>query len=310
MRVGVVFPERGKEQAEEVIRELQRKHSIDAIGYQFNDGWQNVNGEELQFNFSHFSQFVVITHGYESLDRMGGWIYMVLGYVLGADIPCSFFTGQQFSPGMIFRHLPVMYDQDDLVAFVRDEQHIWLQTHLIEKSREALIDQGLGLNEENLAERVVLGDVKNIENYLRIGFSPDAKDPRGTPLSVLAIRNGHQHIVHLLKEHQADLNQPSEDRGNSPLMEAAIRGSQDVLEELLSGDVELDHQSKSGQTALMLAIGEGHSEIALQLIAAGADTNLIDQLGMTARKYAELFGHTAVVEAIDSQYEKGRTVNA
>jgi hypothetical protein len=304
-----MFEGKGKQSAELIIHELQQKYSIEAVGYQFNDGWQDVNGEELQFNFSHFSQFVIVTGEHQKISDLGGWVLMVLGYVFGSDMPCSFFAQNTFKASKIFQHLPIMYSPEDLYAFVHEEQMVWMQTHLIERSREALIDQGLGLNEDNLALRVILGDEQNIEHYLRIGFSPDTKDSKGATLAVLAVRNSHLGVLKILKDHAADFNIPSEDRGNTPLMEAALRGNLQMVELLLQRNVDLDQQSKSGQTALMLAVGEGHIEVSLSLINAGAELSAIDQLGMTARKYAELFGHTAVIEAIENQQIR-TTVNA
>jgi len=48
----------------------------------------------------------------------------------------------------------------------------------------------------------------------------------------------------------------------------------------------------------MLAVGEGFTDVAKTLLDRGADTEPVDQLGMTAGKYAQLFKHTEISELI------------
>jgi ankyrin repeat protein len=70
---------------------------------------------------------------------------------------------------------------------------------------------------------------------------------------------------------------------------------------LRAAGVELDRQNKNGQTALILAIGNGAVESAKQLILSGARTDIKDGLGMTATKYAELFHHTEILRLLESR---------
>jgi hypothetical protein len=58
-------------------------------------------------------------------------------------------------------------------------------------------------------------------------------------------------------------------------------------------------QSKNGQTALMMAVGEGYSEIAKEFFREGIDLSIIDHLGMTAEKYARLFKYDDIIKLFD-----------
>jgi hypothetical protein len=157
---------------------------------------------------------------------------------------------------------------------------------------------GLGIAEDVFAGCVEEGAVDPTKNFLRIGFSPDSRDVRGVPILSLAIRNRHRELIDLLLEKGANVNAVSHDRGNSPLMEAAVRGDLGSVERLLDAGADTDLQSKNGQTSLMLAVGEGFTSVARLLLEHNADTSPVDQLGMTAGKYAELFKHTEMAELI------------
>jgi ankyrin repeat protein len=142
-----------------------------------------------------------------------------------------------------------------------------------------------------------------VGNFLRIGYSPDTANAQGVPIVCVATRNGHKKIVELLLERGADVNVLSQDRGNSPLMEAAVRGDDLSVRRFLEAGANPNLVSKSGQTALMLAIGEGHKEIVRVLIEYRADLAIKDSLGMTARKYAEIFRHEEIVAQLEA-YER------
>ena len=193
------------------------------------------------------------------------------------------------------KNVETFAELDPLINFMHAEADIWDKTYQIEKAREALIALGLGINEENFAQRVGAGDEISVGNFLRVGYSPDTTNAQGVPVICVATRNGHKKIVELLLQRGADVNVLSQDRGNSPLMEAAVRGDDLSVRRFLEAGANPNLISKSGQTALMLAIGEGHKEIVKVLLEYKADINIKDSLGMTARKYADIFRHEEII---------------
>jgi ankyrin repeat protein len=89
----------------------------------------------------------------------------------------------------------------------------------------------------------------------------------------------------------ADVDRQSDDRGYSPLMDAAQKGDPVMLSLLLSAGAKPDLRSKDGQTALIICAGRGDVAMSKLLIEAGADPEIKDHLGMSAARYASLFGN-------------------
>jgi ankyrin repeat protein len=57
--------------------------------------------------------------------------------------------------------------------------------------------------------------------------------------------------------------------------------------------------SKDGQTALVVAVGRNDADVARLLVAGGADPDLADKLGLSARKYAALFKNPAILSLFE-----------
>jgi hypothetical protein len=299
MRIGIFFPEQFREEGESLINELRTALSVKPHGYLMRSDWHSTDGGELEHKLSQFDLLVILGSGGQTFSSSESWIVFVLGYLMGRQLPGCFFESTPRSLGGISTKVPYFSTISELTEFIHLERNLWIHDQRISQARQRLMDKGLGLTEENLAREVSKGHKESVEDFLTIGFSVDSLDPQGTPILVLSTRAGFDEIVTILLEHGANVNLPSTDRGNTALMEAAIRGNTELLKTLLNRGAEIDTQSKNGQTALMMAIGEGQLLAALSLIYSKADLALSDQLGMTARKYAALFSHTQVVEAID-----------
>ncbi|NCN05316.1 MAG: ankyrin repeat domain-containing protein [Spirochaetales bacterium] len=299
MRIGIFFPEQSKEEGESLISELRTALSVKPHGYLMRPDWHSTDGGELEHNLSHFDLLVVLSSGGLKFSESESWIVFVLGYLMGRDLPGCFFETIPQTSGGIGTKIPHFSTLSELREFIQFERNLWIHDQRISQARQRLMDRGLGLTEENLAREVSKGHKEAVEDFLTIGFSVDSVDPQGTPILVLSTRAGFDEIVKILLEYGANVNLPSTDRGNTVLMEAALRGNTELIKIFLSRGAEINTQSKNGQTALMMAIGEGQLLSALSLIYSKADLTLTDQLGMTARKYAALFSHTQVVEAID-----------
>lgn len=77
---------------------------------------------------------------------------------------------------------------------------------------------------------------------------------------------------------------------DAPLVLAAMDGDQDeavgAAQILLDAGVDVDMTSNHGETALMYAAGNAHTELVQLLLAAGADVNRRDSLGRTPLHWA------------------------
>jgi len=85
-----------------------------------------------------------------------------------------------------------------------------------------------------------------------------------------AARAGNADTVRsLLASPNVDIN-GSDEHGNTPLIEAARFGHDDVVAALLMAKAEVNTRNDQGQTALVLAANGGHDETVRVLTQAGA----------------------------------------
>ena len=156
---------------------------------------------------------------------------------------------------------------------------------------------------EGLARAVEKGDRFMVGIYLEAGFDINKESMDNVTLVGLAARNGYREILEVLYEAGADLNKISTDRDNSPLMDAASEGHHEIVKFMINHQAELERKSKSGQTALALAVGNKNIDCAMELIKAGSNPDIADSLGLSARKYAELYGMQDLLDMFPEKKE-------
>ena len=139
--------------------------------------------------------------------------------------------------------------------------------------------------------------MKVVEVLLSKGAEINVEDEnRCTPL-MLAAERGHIDILLYLIDHDADVNK-KDCRNRTALHYAS---DLKVVKALLSKGVEIDVEDGDRCTPLILAAGNGHSDILLYLIDHGADVNKKDRRKRTALHYASERGDLKVVEALLSK---------
>jgi uncharacterized protein len=130
---------------------------------------------------------------------------------------------------------------------------------------------------------------------MRAGFHPDTRDKHGVPLLCLAARGKHLAVAQILLARGAKVDLQAEDRGYSPLMDAAQAGAAELVKLFLDHGASPDLKGKDGQTALVVSVGRNDVDVARFLVSGGADPDLADKLGLSARKYAALFKNPAML---------------
>jgi uncharacterized protein len=84
-----------------------------------------------------------------------------------------------------------------------------------------------------------------------------------------ATREGNTDMVKaLLSSPGADVN-ATDERGSTPLLEAARYGHEDVCRVLIAAGANLKSKDRDGKTALMLAVQGNHDEVVRVLKQAG-----------------------------------------
>ena len=119
---------------------------------------------------------------------------------------------------------------------------------------------------------------------------------------MMAALKGQTDLARRLIARGADVNKT----GWSPLHYAATGGHQAMISLLLDAHAYLDADSPNGTTPLMMAAQYGSIAAVRQLLEAGADASLRNQLGLTAQDFALRAERRDAAELIAAQRRKLR----
>jgi hypothetical protein len=260
---------------------------VDAYGLKMHAGWESLAPEKVVARFEKASHFLALA---TKASIGASWFSFALGYGYNRD---TNFTLFRFDAACAFPRylsgLPVFDGLAELAAYYRAEKTDWLVQEERRSSRAALLEMGVSVHYDSLAQCAREGDTKAVELFMKAGFHPDSRDKYGVPLICLAARGKHRAVAEILLARGAQVDLQSEDRGYSPLMDAAQAGSAELVRLFLDSGANTALASKDGQTALVVAVGRNDIEVARLLVAGGADPDFADKLGLSARKYAALF---------------------
>lgn len=154
---------------------------------------------------------------------------------------------------------------------------------------ELLLDRGADVNttqrggETALMTAARTGKVGPVKALLKHGADVNAKERRGQTALMWAAADGHTEVVDLLIKAGADIHATLPDSGFTPFFFAAREGRTDVVKALLKAGVDVNAAMdprrpagkgpRTGTSALILAVENGHFELAMVLLEAGADPN-------------------------------------
>jgi ankyrin repeat protein len=172
---------------------------------------------------------------------------------------------------------------------------------------------------DDFFKAVQFDDVKTVQSLLQRGFDPNTVNPAGTPGLMLAVREPSLKVAELLATWPQVKVEVRNDKDESVLMLAALKGYLSLVKKLVAQDADinktgwtplhyaasaasvgqvavieflLDHsayidaESPNGTTPLMMAAMYGSPEAVKMLIQAGADLTLKNQMGLTALDFA------------------------
>ncbi|WP_416548613.1 ankyrin repeat domain-containing protein [Limnohabitans sp. DCL3] len=193
---------------------------------------------------------------------------------------------------------------------------------------------------DDFFKAVQFDDVKTVRSLLLRGFDPNTIHPTGVSGLMLAVREpslkvaqllagwpqtkveirndkdesvlmlaalkGHLPLVMQLVERDADVNKT----GWTPLHYAASGGHVQVIEFLLNNSAYIDAESPNGTTPLMMAAMYGTPQAVKVLIQAGADLNLKNAAGLTALDFAVRAERQNAKELIETGLQRLAARNA
>ncbi len=239
---------------------------------------------------------------YSEHNVTSAWLSFVAGYSIGTGRLLILYRPSRY-PHQVPYLAPffLVLSIEDLCSFIEAEHREWVSLTERREARRSLLELGISFRGDAFAEAVVEGNIQAAELFLKAGLPADTRDKKGVTLLGLAARTGNLAMVELLLNAGARMDTQSEDRGNSPLMDAVAGGHERIARRLVEAGANVNLQSKDGQTALVLAVGRNDVPLVDLLLKAHADPDINDKLGFSGRKYAKLF-HNPEIQALFSAY--------
>lgn len=160
-----------------------------------------------------------------------------------------------------------------------------------------LIERGMDVNTSDRAGNTLLmiavrnGNEGLAEYLLKNRANPSMRNKYGDSALLMATMAGNLRLVKDLVVAGASVS----GKGWQPLHYAAVSNRSEVTDYLLKAGAPIDAKAPNGRTALMLAVQEGHGDIARKLLQQGADASLVDGDGMTAAAIAAAKGKSDLV---------------
>jgi len=149
--------------------------------------------------------------------------------------------------------------------------------------------------------RASLGQsVADVKKVLDSGIGINSCDEPGRETALMvAAGGGNLEVVTFLVESGANINQKSGE-GSTAIMPAILKEHGKVLQYLLSKGAQINYQTTSGFkfSPLQLACQLGHTDMARNMIEAGANVNSVAGDGSTPLISAIFKGHIDVVKLL------------
>ena len=167
-----------------------------------------------------------------------------------------------------------------------------------------LFTMGIPFTADSFAHYLEKDVVDVYRLFIHAGMVVNARTSEGVPMLSVAARNDHMDQIEWLLSLGADIDAISGDRGYSAVMDAVWRKNFKITEYLIKKGADLSIVSTDGQPILVLAVGNGNEKIVRLLLENGADPDIKDSMGMSARQYANLFKKPGMVELMGKYPEK------
>ena len=132
-----------------------------------------------------------------------------------------------------------------------------------------------------------------VDKLLKAGANPNAATWSGETALMQCARTGAVEAVKSLLEHGAEINAKDNRQGDTPLMWAVAQKHSDVARVLIEHKANVSARTKDGFTPLLFAAQQGDADSAEVLLTAGADINVATPDGDTPLLIASASGHEA-----------------
>ena len=138
-------------------------------------------------------------------------------------------------------------------------------------------------------------DVASIERLLARGFDPNTVNLEGVPALMLAVRTPSPKVALKLATSRGIRAEVRNDKDESALMLAALRGDLPLVQALVAADADVN---KPGWTPLHYAATGGHVPVIEALLEAHAYIDAASPNGSTPLMMAAMYGNVASVQML------------
>ena len=143
------------------------------------------------------------------------------------------FTKKPEELSSLFDGDPSVAGIGEAIAFFRRERKAYESKQILVYARRIISEAHLSFSSTGLIQAVEYGMYKEVQAFLRAGFSPDTENPDGVSILSIAVRNGDMEVCRLLMSYNASLNVIARDRRSSPLMDAVSSNKIEIAELLI-----------------------------------------------------------------------------
>ena len=145
------------------------------------------------------------------------------------------------------------------------------------------------------------GNEALVREGIESGIDVTTTDAQGHTALHMAAYNGHSDIIRVLLKAGCEVDRRDAE-GKTPLMHASSGDFADAAQTLLDADAGIDLvDSGEGFTALMTAAALGEKEVVELLLKRGANKDLVDIDGESAKDFAASRGHDEIVKLLEEQ---------
>ena len=162
---------------------------------------------------------------------------------------------------------------------------------------------------EDLSLAAFSGDVKVVEEILSTGVDVNLFDEDGSTPLFSSVVSLHPIIVAKLLKAGADPNLGDKEMAEIPIMRVVShvyhsKEGKSIFDMLIDAGVNIDLQTRCGETVLMRAARLGTLQVVRKLIECGANPDLVDNSGKRAIDFARLSLNESASSVLDGQHKE------
>ena len=140
-------------------------------------------------------------------------------------------------------------------------------------------------------------DAEGLKRALAQGAAVDSRNRLGESALIILLKKDRLDLAQVVLDAGADVNQPAVN-GITPLMTAAFGGHTGMAKQLLAKGANPAALDRLQKNAMTYAAGAGRTEIVAMLLAHGVDANAVYANDLTALMWAAGFGKTDTVRVL------------